>query len=424
MREVERSYFPSVRVQLSLANVPAPLDKIAVEWHESGDRSQLLYRPTAPLAITPELLLSSTSLTFELRTGNPAWSVTGTTQASLWGLAIGELSPFLTLNADGQPGFSFSRRQANDLPLALDRLGTLVLGALELRATATGWQIPNTGQITFSVLPPPLRGALPAGFSISNNTLLLNFNPTPPLTIVEQLAFDQVNLQFQRVTDGWSVQGNVGLRLFGTSVPLVPGFATDAPNRPFTLAFLASPERPTGLSDPPGQLYLSRLQLRAPTPTSNVLWTLLLNGFVELTDSDNLARLGTLELGTDGQVVSLPGSSPGNSPGNRPGNPPNMSQPMAQLQGRTSLKSLSETLYAGDLQMRGDRLLSTGKFTLYPDGSPLRFNEDAQVEMGPQVQLRLLRPLTVNIPDFALLNPQLGLTNGQFTLSGSWLERR
>lgn len=423
--EVERSYFPSVRAQLSLANVPDPLDKIVVEWRESGDRSQLLYRPTAPLAITPELLLNNTSLTFELRAGNPTWSVTGTTQASLWGVAIGELVPNLTLNADGQPGFSFSRRQANDLPLALDRLGTLVLGAFELRATATGWQIPNTGQITFSVLPPPLRGALPAGLTITNGTLLLNFNPTPPLTLVEQLAFDQVNLQFQQVPDGWTVQGSVGLRLFGTSVSLVPSFATDDPNRPFTLAFLASPERPTGLTEPPGQLYLSRLQLRAITPTSNVLWAFLLNSFVELTGSNHLTRLGTLELGTDGQIVSLPGSGPGNSPGNRPGNNPgnnpNISQPSTQLQGRTSLKSLNDTLFAGDLQMRGDRFLSTGKFTLYPDGSPLRFNEDAQVEMGPQVQLRLRNPLTVNIPNFVLLNPQLGLTNGQFTLSGTWL---
>lgn len=437
--EIERSYFPVLRAQVTLANVPAPLSTISVEWRELSDRSQLLYRPTAPLGITPDLQLDRTSLTFELRSGNSTWTATGTTQASLWGLSIGELLPSLVLDASGQPTFSFSRRQTSNTTLTLNELGSLVLGAFELRASPTGWQIPSTGQITFNGLPLPLRGPLPAGWAIADNNLFLTFNPPPPLTLVEQLAFDSVNLRFQRLNGNWTVQGGVGLRLMGATLPLVPSFDADSPNRPFTLTFVANPEQPTQLSDPPGQLYLSRLRLRSAPPGGPVLWVLFLSGFVELTERGLSPRLGTLELGAEGQIVSSSGSTPSSSSGNTPGsssggasgsasssrpsspsgNP--AAQPSLQLQGRSVLKSLEDPLFVGDLQMRGDRFLMTGKFSLFPEGSPLRFHEDAQLEMGPLVQLRLLRPLTINLPDFALLNPQLGLDNGQFTLSGTWL---
>lgn len=403
--EIEQSYFPALRVQLTLANVPAPLTTVGVEIRALGDRTQLLYRPSAPLSITPDFRLEQTNVRFELQAGNPTWVVTGSAQAHLWDLAIGKLVPRLTLNADGQPTVALVRQPDPDTSLELAQLGRLVLGAFELQGTLGGWQIVTTGQITFSVLPPPLQGALPIGLAIADNTLFLTLNPTPPLTLVEQLVFDRVNLRFQRIPTGWAVLGDVGLKLFGNSVPLVPSFATDEPGHPFTLTFLANPERPAGLSTPPGELYLSRLRLRAVTPTSNVFWSVFMSGVVELTNNTGLDRLGTLMLGTEGQIQ---------------GNLTSPQQP-TQLQGKSILQSASETLFRGDLQAQGDRLVLTGKFTLFTEGSPLRFNEDAQITLGPVVQLRLLRPLTVNLPNFELRNPQLTLTDGQMALSGTWL---
>jgi len=403
--EIEQSYFPALRVQLTLANIAAPLTTIGVELRALSDRTQVLYRPTAPVAITPDLRLDQINLGFELQAGSSTWVAAGSVQASLWGLAIGKLVPSLTLNADGQPVFVLTRQPKPDTPLELPQLGRFVLGAFELRATAAGWQIPTLGQMTFSVLPPPLRGALPVGLAIADNTLFLTLNPTPPLTLVAQLEFDRVNLRFQRIAEGWAVLGEVGLKLFGNSVPLVPSFASDQPNRPFTLTFLASPERPASLSSPPGDLYLSRLRLRALTPASNNFWSMVLVGVVELTDSTSLDRLGALTLEAEGQIQ---------------GNLTPPQQP-TQLQGKSSLKSATETLFGGDFQAQGDRLVLTGKFTLFPDGSPLQFNEEAQITLGPAVQLRLLRPLTVTTANFELRNPQLSLTGGQLALSGIWL---
>lgn len=403
--EIEQSYFPALRAQLTLANVAAPLTTIGVELRALSDRTQILYRPTAPVAITPDLQLDQINLGFELIAGSPTWVAAGSVQASLWGLVIGKLVPSLTLNADGQPTFVLTRQPKPDTSLELPQLGRFNLGAFELRATAAGWQIPTVGQMTFSVLPPPLRGALPVGLAIADNTLFLTLNPTPPLTLVAQLVFDRVNLRFQRIAEGWAVLGEVGLKLFGNSLPLVPSFATDDPSRPFTLTFLASPERPDALSSPPGDLYLSRLRLRAVTPASNSFWAMGLVGVVELTGRTGLERLGTLTLEADGQIQ---------------GNLTPPQQP-TQLQGKSSLKSATETLFGGDFQAQGDRLVLTGKFTLFPDGSPLQFNQAAQITLGPAVQLRLLQPLTVTTANFELRNPQLSLTGGQLALSGIWL---
>ncbi len=101
---------------------------------------------------------------------------------------------------------------------------------------------------------------------------------------------------------------------------------------------------------------------------------------------------------------------------------PNSATPN-RLEGKSFLTSLATLIFAGDLQAQGDRFLLDGKFSVFPDWSPVQVDQDAQIEIEPdgRLQLRSSTPAEVELADFTLLDAELAFIDGRLTLNGTWL---
>ncbi len=408
--EVVQSYYPSLRVTatLTLKNVPAPLNQpTPVEFSFLPDMTVLTTTQTG-LEVVPFLRFDQLKLVWKKAPG-AALTLAPESNAAL---TVWENSfPATAVLSPTGDGLIFSvARGGAEIALDLKGLGRLSLSQFALRthqvASEFGWDIQTAGSgITFAIIPPPLKGPFPVQLLIEAGQLWLSINLSLPMQILEPLVLDQVSMRFGRGQTDWDVQSDgVSVRWFDTSLPLIAKFVTEAGVRVFSLEYAIAPTQAQQLSNPPGQLQLFNLFLKAIPVSGNVLWQLSLGGYLGLKQPTETTLAGLLLLTAIGRVIA-----------------PANSLQSATLQGTSRLQSLTDTIFTGDFGVQGRRFILTGKLTMFPRWSPLQINEDARIEIDPAVRLSFLSPLDVILADLTLLDSQLSIENGVFSLRGLWL---
>ena len=305
--EVERAYYPALKAQLVLPNVPAPFDAIEVEIYSVGDRTQLICRPTPPLVIPANqaadsaLQLTPGSLIFE-KSENRAWELSGSVQATLWGQTLGQLAASLPANAAGKPILTL--RKPSSSTLALDGLGTLLLPQFELQSVAAAtptWAVQTGANTTLTTtLPTPLKGPLGVSVQLGSDHLQLQMTSTNPLPVVEFLTFQKVNLTFRRVQSRWQGQGTVVALVFGTPLPLIADAADVS-----AMKLGWSADTLTTLIASPGRLAITTFMLSAASASS---WQVSSAGELEFPEFHKFTGkliLATVQAGETGSGTRL-----------------------------------------------------------------------------------------------------------------------
>ncbi len=415
--EVLQSYYPAIRCQgtLSLAGSAKPLDNLVVAIAFFPDRTQVLFQPTAPVEIVPDLRLESVDLRWTIAA---TVSLVGTATANLWGNAIpvnaswvatgvpasaatgGPTSSPTGTSASGQNLLTFGRIQTDNITLALAGLGSLALLQLQLRPnlaiTPATWDIITNARATLTAIPSPLRGPFAAAVGIEQSQLKLRITEAGPLLVGPNLRLTPDQLRFTRVGSGWTSQGGVQTTVFGRAFGLAAQF-----NGP--TFFLEGPTTPL----PPaatGALNLTNLRLTAQT--GDPPWQFVATGRVERDPDPDL-----FDFSASGQVFL--------------GDPtvPTTSQTTLRTGGTSALRILADAVFNGDVQVASDRFTLTGRFTGFPQpGSSLQVNGDARITVGPDGQVSLpASPVSFALADFPLVNPLVAIANGRLTLNGQWL---
>ncbi len=420
--EVVRSYYPTVQLTatLTMVNVPAPLDT-AFPVTVNLENGQFSLNQTGLKIVEPDLLLNEVNLVWN-KTAIGAELLSGRVKATLW---ENPLEFAVSLTADrlrlSLPVSTADRR------LFLRGLGTIALSKLDLSADRSvpnpswnfetdktagkGVTFETADQPKVTVIPPPLKGPFPIELWIDAGKLWFSISPAPPSkVVVAPLTFDRADLRFRFISaqDGWEPQSrwqaekDVTIPLFGQSLSLTPTFEGGV----FTLSLpTPSTSLPLTSTDDFGKLKLTQFSLKAATGA--VFWQLLMGGYVPLKRADSNEQAGTLNFDAIGQVLAPAAALP----------------QLNRLEGKSFLTSLTTLIFAGDLQAQGDRLLLDGKFSMFPDWSPVKIDQDAQIEIEPdgRLQLHSSTPAQVELADFTLLDAELAFTDGRLTLNGTWL---
>ncbi|NJP11951.1 MAG: LamG domain-containing protein, partial [Leptolyngbyaceae cyanobacterium RU_5_1] len=364
--EAIASYYPTIRMSgtLTLTQVPAPLNgPLPVTLSHSQTSSVLTVNQTATLLVATGLQFDQVTLSWQ-QTGTAAPVIAGTIAATLWDnplhFAISLSANQFLLSVIKPVGVHEIHLPASGRG-PLQTLGHLTLAQFNLLVDRTvstpAWTFQTDARITFTVIPPPLKGPFPVQFLIEDGRVWLSLNPTAPLAIVEALACDRVNLKFAPGQADWDIRGDISVSLFGQSLPLVPSFVQIDTTRVFQLEYRRDPEQTQTLSNPPGQLQLFSFILKTQPTNKTVFWQLAIAGYLGLKRADTAGLVGLLLLKASGQVV---------------GNPDQPQSPTSLQDKQSTLQSLMDTIFSGDLSFERKRdrviLALVGKLTLFPAG--------------------------------------------------------
>ncbi len=413
--EVERNDFPTIQLTgtLTLRSVPAPLDSplpVTLSPDYQLQVSQQGLRVTQFLVFDAvDLIWHKPSAAIELRSGRVT--------ATLWENGL-EFEVALTADALVLSRPNAQRKSLSLKDSAVSPLGHIDLTQLRLKAdrTATNpaWAFETDGQVTFTIVPPPLKGPFPVEIFLDGGKLWFSVNPRTSLALVEMLAFEQADLRFVCDRQGWQVQPDmrnehhgITIQLFGQTLPLAAQFLTTDTAKVLTLDWSGAANSSTRtVSDPLGHLSLLTFSLKANPVDEGLRWQLFMVGQVPLGRLDQSLPGAVLDFRTEaGQIWADPENA----------------QLPTWLQGQSVLLSLDDTIFGGDLQILDDRFLLNGRFDLFPNWSALQVEGDAQIVISPNGMMTAQAPVEVDLTDFDLLDARLALANGDLILSGLWL---
>ncbi|BAY35577.1 hypothetical protein NIES2107_74890 (plasmid) [Nostoc carneum NIES-2107] len=396
------SYLPGIiRGNLKIADVPKPLDEIPVEIQLFSNQS-LIKANSSALTVTPNFRFDRVDIAWMKKT-DTLEQQTGKIAATLWDNSL-EFEVTLPPRPN-QPIVALKRATA-ERALTLKGLGSLSVSQLDLyscQADVTVWNIRSNARAKLTAFPPPLKEPLPARLFIDAGKLWLGIESESTLSIVEQLAFDRIDLRFTCGETNWQVQGNASIRLFGESLPLTAQFIPEGATSVLMLerADLSSP-----ISSPEqqGRLAVSRIHLKAIPQPEDRLWNLELDGYLQLASVTPKTLAGLIKLTAIAQIEAKHADCE-----------------QRKLTGQSTLTLGTIPIFLGNYQMQGDRFFMAGKLTLLPGWSALQVSEDAQIEIDANGRMHIQSPVQVTFADFSLLEPQLALETGALTLAGNWL---
>lgn len=418
-QEILHSYVPSISLQatLSLDRVPVPFN-LALPVTIDFDANQLnVNQPETVLQVTPSLKFTQVHFNWDAQESNLKL-LSGQVVATLWDTPI-DLG--LSLTEDefrlSKPDTAETTLTLNDIA-PLSPLGEIKLKQLVLRADRTAdlaWIFETDGQITFGVIPPPLKGPFPVELFLDQENLWLSIAPKDSLTLVNRLSFNNANLRFLRNDSGWQVEpdlrqepGGISLALFGETRILTPQLISEDRARALKLAWTEEP-----VNKQLGKLNLSRFSLTSEPDSSETFWYLVIKGEIPLGVTKpgrqpNILDFDTLTLDTSGGKII--------------GNPGNFEE-ARYLQGNSSLSSQTAAIFTGSLRLEDTRFQLTGPLNLFSPWSTVQVGAAVELSITTRDgQISLNRvPAQVNLPESTLVNPEIELANKRLRLSGYWL---
>ncbi|MEL6491534.1 MAG: LamG domain-containing protein [Cyanobacteria bacterium J06621_3] len=421
--EVFNNYVPAIKLltaTLKLSNVPAPFN-VDLPVDIDLDIGQILL-DQQDLSAVPFLQFDQIRLIWRHRSATFQLD-SGTVSSTIWGNPV-EFNASLTAEQ-----LTLTSLEGENLALTLvdaapfPDLGVINLSRLKLEAqrsdSSPQWQFSTAGaSVTFSTIPPPLKGAFPVELFIESGRLHFSTSPLVPLNFVEGLFFDQAQLHFTRNDSarGWQVQSDmrngragISLPLFEAARPLTARLEpVDDTNKSLVLQWNRLASGASAVSAEPqfGKLNVSSFSLENnPFIGGDLFWQFEILGQVALRSEAGL-QASVLEFSTlNGEIF---------------GNPTREQSP-TRLEGDSQLKSLEDTIFAGDLTLKGTTFSSGGQFTLFPVWSTLQVTGAAKIDIDAAGELTGSSNVQMSLPNFNLLEPELTLGNQQLTLSGLWL---
>ncbi len=465
--EVLRTYYPDIQLEatLTLNRLPVPLNEpLRVTLSNTfADGAQIKVTQQATqqaLKITPSLVLDEIDLEWR-GTPTSAGNLVGSINATLWDnlLTLDTLltADKLALSLPNAQRRSLLLKDAGSLtskitttnkpensPPSSHLLGKIELTQLSLRVDRSennpDWAFETDGKVTFATIPQPLKGPFSVDLLIESGKLWFGISPSKsliePLKLADGLSFASADLRFAREVASevagevaselasesgrWQVQvdergdrNGLHLPLFSKNLNLAAELLQTSAGKVLALTWTESTNGLTlmPLSQQLGKLNLLNFSLHSNPTGDPSRWHLVMDGEVPLgVDDSNSGELipgAVLIFSTEaGEIVGVD-SKPVQQP--------------TKLQGKSSLRSLNESLFAGDLQSLDNSFLLTGRFDLFPNWSALQANAEADIKILADGQMQAQSPAEVSLPDFALIEPLLKLADGRLTLSGGWL---